>query len=410
MLNNSIPPRRAGTGTMLVLAFGLVLGSAQPAHAQFLYLHAFTGGNDGGYPTSIAIDPYGNLFGTTVIGGTVFQSKNVRSGRTFATLTSAWQQPAGVTIHGGVLYGATEIGGLHGSGCDTYGCGLVFRSRPPAQAPPNAIITWSGEELYEFTGIPDGASPSSSLLVDNAGNLFGTTLGGGPLGRGTVYKLTPTDGGWTKSTLYAFTAAQDGTAPYGGVIMDAAGNLYGTTASGTSDYFWGTVYKLTPSGSGWTETILYAFQDGNDGASPVSGLIFDPAGNLYGTTAGGGEYLDGTAFELIPHPSGNWSFSLVYPFQGSRDIGNLPLGPLAIDAAGNLYGASYNGGAYEMGSVYELSPSGGSWTYTSLHDFTGGVDGGGPISGVVLDTSGNIYGSASAGGTHGDGVLFEIQR
>ena len=188
------------------------------------------------------------------------------------------------------------------------------------------------------------------------------------------------------------------------------GNLYGTTASGTSNYFWGTVYKLAPHGSGWTETILYAFQDGNDGASPVSGLIFDQAGNLYGTTPGGGAYLDGTAFELISHPSGNWSFSSLYSFQGSRDIGNLPLGPLAIDAAGNLYGASYNGGAHEMGSVYELSPSNGSWTYTSFHDFTGGVDGGGPISGVVLDASGNIYGTASAGGTHGDGVLFAIQR
>jgi uncharacterized repeat protein (TIGR03803 family) len=260
--------------------------------------------------------------------------------------------------------------------------------------------------LYSFTGGADGGYPGyGDVVFDQAGNLYGTTSLGGVNGFGTVFKLTPSGGGWTESVLYSFAGGNDGAFPYSGVTFDKVGNLYGTTTSGGANGG-GTVYQLTPSEIGWTETVLWNFQAASDGSYPVGGVIFDQAGNLYGTTANGGPSSGGTVYELTPS-GGNWVFTLLYSFSGYAG----PFGGLAMDAAGSLYGTTYQDGTYHLGSAFKLTLSGGSWIYTDLHDFdTGGIY---PIGSVVLDAGGNLYGTASAGGSqgcggNGCGVVWEI--
>jgi len=271
--------------------------------------------------------------------------------------------------------------------------------------------------LYCFLGGTDGANPSGDLIFDRAGSLYGTTqyggahtildlcVPGGPVTCGTVYELTPSNGGWTESVLYRFLPEADGNQPRGGVIFDNAGNLYGTTAYFFPGDFLGTVFQLTLSGSGWTETILFAFPalQGPYGLIPVAGLIFDNSGNLYGTTTTDGPGGGGTAFELTPS-GGSWSISLLYSFTSN----NGPYASLLIDAAGDLYGTTVGDGLYQEGSVFKLTPSSGGYSYTSLHDFTGGNDGGLPYSSLVMDADGNLYGTTSRGGTNGAGVVFQV--
>ena len=387
----------------------LTFGSAQFVQGQtFSLVHVFTNRSDGSSPNSITIDHAGNLYGTS--GSGVFRVKPLNGGWIFTPLCDlSGFEPVSVTIApNGVLYGTTITGGLNGSGCGTYGCGVVFRLQPPARATGSVLGGWNETILYEFTGIPDGATASGGVVVDQAGNLYGTTAGGGELGRGTVYKLVrQTEAGpklfCTRSPVSRM-ACRRGREWF----CDQQGNLYGTTTTGTSNYFWGTVYKLSPIGSSWTESLLYAFQGGDDGGGPVSRLIFDPMGNLYGTAASAGSQLDGTTFELTPNLNGTWSFDTLYDFSGSRTGFEPPYGALTIDAAGNLYGSWVNAGAHGLGSVFKLTPGSGGWTYTSLHDFTGGVDGSYPISGVVMDANGNLYGGTLEGGAYGAGVLFEI--
>jgi len=371
-------------------------------------IHVFTNRDDGSSPNSIVIDRAGNLYGTSLSG--VFRVKPENGGWIFTPLcTLAGYEPVSVTLApNGVLYGTTITGGLHGSGCGTYGCGVVFRVQPPARASGTVLGGWNETVLYEFTGIPDGATASGGVVLDQAGNLYGTTAEGGELGRGTVYELTPSNGSWTETILYAFTGVEDGMSPWAGLVFDQQGSLYGTTTTGTPLYAAGTIYKLSPSGSGWTEHILYYLNGGSDGESPVTRLIFDPSGNLYGAAASGGTQLDGTAFELTANPNGSWNFGALYDFSGSRTGFQPPYGPLIIDAAGNLYGTWVNAGSYGLGSVFKLTPSNGGWSYTSLHDFTGGIDGSYPISGVVMDANGNLFGGTLEGGEYGAGVLFEI--
>jgi uncharacterized repeat protein (TIGR03803 family) len=300
----------------------------------------------------------------------------------------------------GALYGTTTYGG---SG----GVGVVYSLRPAATACKTALCPWTETVLYQFTGGNDGGGPSG-LTCDYAGNLYGTTPGGGAFGGGTVFKLTPSNGGWTESVLYSFSGGNDGAEPDSGVILDQAGNLYGTTfAGGTGHgsgcYYQGcgTVYQLTPSGSGWKENTLYAFQGGADGYGPAGGLIFDRSGSLYGTTTNGGGGGDGTVFELSPAGGGSWTFTLLYGEVGSS-------ASLTMDGAGSLYGTItgfWVDGDY--GSVFKLTPSGGGWIYTTLHYF-GGNSGENPFGGVALDANGNLYGTTSGGGAYDNGVVWEI--
>jgi len=389
------------------LAIVFVVVVAIPAvQAQTLsVLHTFTGAADGGDPSAgLTMDKAGNLYGTTFSGGagggTVFKLAHWGSSWVLNNLYSFTGGDDGGNsqarlIFGadGSLYGTTSAGGYQGNG-------TVFNLRPQAVACKSAICPWTETVLYRFQGGSDGISPAyGDLTFDQAGNLYGTTEAGGLQSCsgtcGVVFKLTKSGNSWTESVLYSFTGGNDGGNPFSGVIFDSAGNLYGTAYYG-GDISAGTVYELSPSGSGWTEKTLTDFSGG--GGFPVGGLTFDSQGNLFGTG-----FTGGTAFELSPS-NGNWTYSLLYTFNGFDG----PFGSPTFDAAGNFFGTNATGGAYDQGFVFKLTPSNGGWNFTDLYDFTGGNDGGFPVSNVILDAKGNLYGTTYLGGADGEGVVWEI--
>jgi uncharacterized repeat protein (TIGR03803 family) len=246
------------------------------------------------------------------------------------------------------------------------------------------------------------------VILDNAGNLYGTTDGGGDSGVGTAFKLTPnSDGTWTERVLHSFCSLSkcaDGANPHAGLIFDALGNLYGSTSGGL-----GTVFKLTPNADGsWAEIVLHRFT-GPDGAGPFASLTFDVAGNLYGTTVGGGTYNDGTVFKLTLDSKGKWKESVLHGF--TKPAGANPYATLVFDAVGNLYGTTANGGSVNDGVVFKLAPrSGGGWTYSVLHVLTGNPAIR-PYAGVVFDqTAKQLYGTTSdcAIGEKCRGTAFEV--
>ena len=260
--------------------------------------------------------------------------------------------------------------------------------------------------LHNFSGQNDGGAPAGSLIMDRAGNLYGTASTGGndtctpAPSCGIVYKLTHSGSGWLFSTIYAFHGP-DGAAPEAGVIIGPDGNLYGTTSTGGAAGS-GIVFRLQPPATVckavscfWTETVLHSFYvDPQDGAAPGYGpLIFDRAGNIYGTTIGGGSGL-GTVYEMSP-TGGGWMEKVIYNFQGEPD-GAQPESGVAFDGAGNLYGTTVAGGTGSFGTVFELTPAGSGWTESVLYRFTGS-NGYGPFAGVILDESGNLYGATSLG-------------
>lgn len=268
---------------------------------------------------------------------------------------------------------------------------------------------------YRFSGEHDALLPGGgNLLFDSAGNAYGTTYRGGDYGLGTVYELTKSNGVWRESVLYSFGPGTDASVPGGGLVMDAHGNLYGTTQQGGQNQCQGvgcgTVFELTPSGSGWTETVIHSFQ-GSDGRAPNTAVTLGSSGEIYGGTTGGGSANAGVLFELIPS-DGGWNFSVLYQFSGNLYGG--PYGPLVLDAAGNLYGTTISDGANGLGSVFKLTHSNGGWSYTALHDFTGADDGKYPRCGPAFDSRGNLYGTAVSGGTgtcgggHMCGTVWEI--
>jgi uncharacterized repeat protein (TIGR03803 family) len=243
-----------------------------------------------------------------------------------------------------------------------------------------ATSTWAASHesvLHAFKPRgTDGANPSAGLIFDAAGNLYSTTGLGGTYNVGTVFELTPNgSGGWTEKVLHNFNNnGTDGASP-NAVIFDAAGNLYGTTNQG-GDYGAGTVFELTPNGSGgWTEKKLHNFGNGTDGASP-NAVIFDAAGNLYGTTEQGGVYNAGTVFEMTPNGSGGWTEKKLYSFGINGTDGTYPYVGLIFDTAGNLYGTTNQGGDYGAGTAFEMTPNGsGGWTEKKLHNFGNGTMG-----------------------------------
>ena len=315
----------------------------------------------------------------------------------------------------GNLYGTTNAGGdlKH---CNGAGCGVVFKLTP------NANGSWTKKTLYDFKGIPDGAAPQAALIFDKVGNLYGTTPGGGRNGGrcrendgcGTVFQLVPkADGSWEEKILHRFTGPPDGAYPSGSLIFDAAGNLYGVTyAGGNGDYCrlgCGTAFELTPNVDGsWSESVIYNFNEENLSGGPGGGLTFDATGNLYGATGFGGANGYGSIFQLSPAGDGSWTENTIYSF-GYYDRG--PNGGLVFDTAGNLYGTTEGIGGSNSGTVFELTPdSDGSWTEGVLHEFTGGSDGGFPMGGVIVDAMGNVYGTASLFGdlSCGCGTVFKL--
>jgi len=403
------------TSVLAGLLLILLIPSWQLVQGQgFNNLHDFTGGLDGKWPASgVAIDRGGNLYGTNYAAGNYGNNCSVDGCGTVYKLSrrgTGWiltplydfvggDDGWGPTIVNigpdGSLYGTTAAGG--GSSCGGSGCGTVFRLQPPVTICYATLCFWHETILHRFTG-RDGGLPEGGLTFDSAGNIYGTTANGGdtacPTGCGVIYKLRQSGGTWTESVLYAFSGGVDGQAPISKVTFDAAGNLYGTTAwGGTADA--GTVYKLTPSGLGWTKTVLYNFSGGADGHYPNGGLIFDEAGNLYGTTSAGGQGLGGTIYELS-QMNGAWNFNLLYSFSGLDMFGAGPGADLTLHG-GNLYGTTLEDGANGSGNVFQLTPSGGGWTYASLHDF--GESELGSYTTVVFDSDGNLYGTAARGGS-----------
>jgi len=267
------------------------------------------------------------------------------------------------------------------------------------------VVAQTETALYSFGGLLDsnGSSPQAALVRDAAGNFYGTTLYGGShsfegeLGWGTVFELSPTtDGGWTESVLHSFNYdGVDGVQPESALVLDAAGNLYGTTyGGGAHDY--GTVFELSPMArGGWSETILHSFNNPGDGYTPVAGVTLDSAGTLYGTTVEGGRYNSGTVFELSPTAGGVWTEKILHHFGYNAD-GEEPFGGVTLDAAGNIYGTTNGGGAYNAGTVYEIIRKTG--TEKVLHSFNITGEGHYPGAWVILDAAGNVYGTTSVGG------------
>ena len=416
---------------MLVLVIAFTWVFAQPVDAQTLtVLHTFTGGVDGAYPDLGSIDAAGNLYGSTFEGGATPPScGSTGCGLVFklAQRNSSWVETILYDFVGGNdgrlpqygptfgrdgnLYGTTSVGG--NQGCSG-GCGIIYKLQPSATVCRSILCPWNETLVHTFTGGSDGALPSSSVSFDQAGNLYGTTLQGGQtgfcgFGCGVVYKVSPSGGGWTESVLYAFTGGTDGFQPKGGVVMDRAGDVYGTSDGPTQNGVPGAVYELTPNGSGYTKSFYYVFPvNGSNGSEPL-GLIIDPADNIYGGTQMAGQEMGGTVYELSPGSNGP-TFTLLYALTNIVQFGYEGVdGQLIMDAGGNLYGATGTGGQFGMGAVFKLTPSMGMWTYTSLHDFTGGSDGAFPRS-VLLDAHGNLFGAADGGGANGYGTVFEITQ
>jgi uncharacterized repeat protein (TIGR03803 family) len=404
----------------LTLIWALTVVALPSAQAQtFSVLHTFSGGGDGYTPyAGVTIDQGGNLYGTTSeygtdAGGTVYQMKRLHGGWILETLASLYNYEGGFLPYGrpvfgpgGALYVTTFYGG--NGFCGEFGCGTVSSLRPPQTFCRSVSCPWTVTTSYSFSG-PDGNGPELvDPVFDSAGNMYGSTYEGGANYSGNVFELTRTNGQWTGTSIHDFSGP-DGYLPYSSVTLDAQGNVYGTTWMGGTDNG-GVVYRLTNSGSGWTYTMLYGFQGSVNGTGPVGGVVFDQAGNLYGATATGGSGGGGTVYELSPS-GGGWNFSLLYSFTASG-YNPGPLDSLTLDAAGNLYGTTYRGGAFGYGTVFKLTHNNGSWSYTDLHDFTSGADGANPIGAVTLDASGNLYGTASqgAGGSCSDGcgVVWEL--
>lgn len=380
-----------------------------PMYAQTLSVLQSFGGENGNLPSTPVLDKAGNIYGSTQQGGpgeyggygNVYKLAHAGSGWVLENLYNFTARDDGAYPQGGPTFGPD--GALYGtaSGGGAGGRGTVYKLQPPKSFCRSVSCPWNITVLYSFVGSAGGSDPNGNVVFDAAGNIYGTTYYGGADELGTVWELTNVGGTWTESVLYSF-AGSDGSHPLSGVVVDAAGNVYGTTNSGGPNN-WGEVYELTHSGSGWALQILHAFQNQDDGRSPYGGLAFDGAGNLYGSAGNNGQGFGGTIFQLSPSSGGGWAFNLVYSLSGRMG----PEASLTIDAAGNVYGTTYMDGADEVGSVFKLSPSNGGWVYTDLHDFTNGKDGEVPSAAVVLGANGNVFGTAY-GGAFFDGVVFEI--
>ena len=394
--------------SLILIAFFASLIPAVQAQT-FTVLHNFTAGIDGAQPAA-GVTMRGNaLYGTTWFGpcGTVYQMTHSGSNWLFSTVAELSNvcSPTARVVFGpdGHLYGTSAYGG-------TYSAGTVFKLTPPVGICKTAACYWTVNNLHDFGSGTDGQNPwYGDLIWDQQGNIYGTTVNGGASpncggGCGTVFELTPSGNGYTETVLYSFSGP-DGFNPVAGLVFDTKGNLFGTTEFGGSNNF-GNVFELSyVVGVGWTEHVLYEFQNRSDGQQPIGGLIFDSTGNLYGTTVDNGSGGGGTIFELSP--SGDtWTYKLLYSI-GGGDLG--PVATLSMDGAGNLYGTTLACGMSGYGSVFELSNTENGWVYTSLHDFTGGADGRNPISNVSIDTDGTLYGTARQGGSTDNGVVWMIK-
>jgi len=406
---------------LLSLTVCLVAGSIAVAQTETV-LYRFCSLQycpDGTTPAAtVVIDNQGNLIGAAAGGnsksysGVIFQ---VSSGGVESLVYDFQALNEGVAPNGalardasGTLYGTTAGGGYNGAKCKKYyGCGVVYK-----------LVNGTEQVLYRFQGQSDGQEPNGGLILDSAGNIYGTTYhgGGDANGRpGTVFKVTPSG---SETILHKFASTKgDGKLPTAGLVMDKKGNLYGTASEGGGKGNFapgykctngcGIVFEITAAGA---EKILYTFKgyQSGDGAAPFASLIMDKSGNLYGTTYAGGDYGYGTVFKLTP----SGQETVLYSFVGQPDAGN-PVGRLLMDAQGNLFGTTSYGGTFDSGAVFELSAAGKE---SVLYSFTGGDDGAYPFDGLAMDAGGNLYGTTELGGNFnsscpfGCGVVFKVGK
>lgn len=429
--------RLASTVFAAVAVAAITFSLAVSGQAQTeTVIYDFGLGYGGSYPDgTVALDGAGNIYGSTQNGanccGTVYELSPFKGGWRHKVLKGfgsgsygSYPAPTLALDTNGNLFGSTINGGDTTKNCNGTGCGVVFELSETSSG------NWTEAVLHTFSGGPDGGNPNGNLLVKPDGSVYGTTVRGGNdhncttkyvQGCGVVFKLSNNGAGWRETVLYTFTNAVGGN-PNGGLVMDAAGNLYGTTEVGTP-----ILFELSPTASGpWTETTLVNFLDEGLGA-PDSGLFMDAAGNIYGATAAGGGDCPlrgacGYVFELSPATGGGWNQTILHTFNAGSDFA-YPFG-VTMDSSGHLYGVAIYGytdsacGEYGCGGVFELSPStGGTWNESILHVFTDGADGNpNGLSGVSVDSTGAIYGTAAAGGSNtnqcgnGCGVIYEITR
>ncbi len=353
-----------------IASFFLLTTALNAPGQTFKVLYSFTGGADGGGAwSSLVMDNQGNLYGTTSGGG-------------------------------------------------AYGYGTVY------ELSPNSDGTWSETVLHSFMlNDPDGANPEGTLILDSAGNLYGTTPSAGEHNSGTAFELIRSSGGWTLQVLYAFGAYRgDAGGPRGGLLMGGEGNLFGAGGGGAIGP--GAAFELSPGVSGWTESVIYSFgaNKGIGGIGLSTGLTLDAMGNLYGTTlekgdtSCGGGYGCGTAFKLVPGSSGSRSEVILHTFIGPPTDGANPgYGRLFFDGKGHVYGTTQVGGGTGCslgagcGTVYRLTQGSHGWKETLIHEFGNGSEGANPVAGLVFDPAGNAYGTASAGGsTCACGVVYKL--
>jgi uncharacterized repeat protein (TIGR03803 family) len=402
----------AARGALAVAGISaLLLITAHPAQTQTeTVLYNFTGGSDGGSPQS-RLTPHGagNFYGTTVSGGvgsvgTVFELSPNGSGGWNQTVLHSFEGPDGAypDFCHLIFDSAGNLYGTAESG-GANGDGIVFELSPMRTG-------WTETVLYSFTKGTDGAYPVNGLIMDGAGNLYGTNETSYGLEGMGVFELSPSAGGWTERTIY--TSGSDNLGDgYAGLTMDAAGNIFGATSD--------SVFELSPDGNGgWTPTLIHRFTNALGGAYGLGGTpVLDNAGNVYITTTGGGTEKCGTVFELSPTMGGTWTGKILYSFKGGAEDGNLPFGGIVLDAARNIYGTTAYGGAANSGIVYELvAPVGkGNYKEKVLWSFNG-TDGESPYGSVVLNRAGNLYGTTLYGGSNwhgvpsGNGVVFELTR
>jgi uncharacterized repeat protein (TIGR03803 family) len=397
-------------------------------------LYSFQGSPDGAMPVSSLVVKDGILYGTTQQGGpystgTVFQltPPAVSGGAWTETIlhtfgfegSDGFGPTALIVDKEGNLYGVASGGGQY------HGGGVVFELTPPATPGGD----WTFSDIYSFHagGLASGGYNPLGLTFGWEGSLYGTLRYAAPNENASaVFRLTKlASGSWKEGRIYEF-ANQSLDLTDAGVIADKAGNLYGTTylgGTGSCQDGCGTVFELSPPsspGDGWTETTLYNFTGTGGDADPRGALVFDSAGNLYGTSFGQ-DGTDGEVFELSPATGGGWTEAVLYSFTGGED-GSRPMSNLVLDDAGNLYGTAFGSGRISSGlcsegcgSVFELSPPstpGGAWTETTLHDFKTGyeasIDGIAPEGGLVFGPSGSLYGMTVYGGADGDGSVFSV--
>ena len=388
----------------LALAIAFTLAITPPVHAQtYSVIHTFTG-PDGSDPRAGVTLRAGILYGTTRI-----ISSGGGNVYALAPFEDNWIPMTLYIFPGDGEPLSRPVFGPDGHlyGTNFGGSGSVFKLTPPISICRTANCFWKYDLLSNAYGLQNPGY--GDVAFDSQGNIYGTVeFCLQPPQFGAVYQISHVGNDWVQTPIYFFQGYPDTSGTESGVILDPNGNVFGAANGGTHNR--GAIYKLKyVTGVGWQETIIYSFNDSSDGSLPT-GITFDSFGNLFGVTSGGGTGNGGTVFELSP--SGDtWTFKLLYSFAAAGNCGGPgPARPLTIDTAGNLYGTTVCDGAYGYGSVFKLTKSGDSWVYSSLYNFTGGPDGARPLSTVTIDTDGTLYGTASSGGSqNSNGVVWKIK-